>query len=95
MSMPGSGFTVAPNDLMSAAGMLASVRGELGAQAVSGSGGTGTGALDGALAALSARLEFVAAAMDEAITATSQNLVAGSETYASTDSTQFRGRGGG
>lgn len=93
--MAGDGFTVTTNDLVSAAGTLASVRGELGAEAVAGGGGTGTGALDGALAALSARLDFVAAAMDDSIGATSLNLAAGAETYASTDGTQFRGGGGG
>jgi len=93
--MAGGGFTVAPSDLASAAGTLLSVRGELGTEAVAGGGGTGTGALDGALAVLSARLEFVAAAMDDAISATSTNLLAGSETYASTDGSQFRGGGGG
>ena len=93
--MPGNGFTVAPSDLVSAAGTLGSVRGELGAEAVAGGGGTGTGALNGALAALSARLDFVAAAMDDAIAATSVNLIAGSETYANTDGSQFRGGGSG
>ena len=67
------------------------MRGELGAEAVSGGGGTATGSLDGALAALSARLDFVAAAMDDAIAATASNLVAGAETYASTDASQFGG----
>ena len=80
---------------MSAAGTLSSVRGELGTHAVAGGGGTGTGALDGALSALSARLDYVAAAMDDAISATSTNLIAGSETYASTDGSQFRGPGSG
>jgi len=93
--MPGGGFTVAPSDLVNAAGTLASVRGELGTEAVAGGGGTGTGALDGALAALSARLEFVAAAMDDALAATGANLLAGSQTYANTDGSQFRGGGGG
>jgi hypothetical protein len=89
------GFTVAPGDLVSAAGTLGSVRGELAAGALGGGGGTGTGALDGALNALSARLEFVSAAMDDALDATSVNLVAGSETYANTDGSQFRGRDSG
>ena len=93
--MAGDGFAVVPPDLVSAAGTLGAVRGELGSEGVSGAGGTGTGALDGALAALSARLDFVAAAMDDAIGATSLNLVAGAQTYASTDGTQFRGGGEG
>ena len=93
--MAGDSFTVAPSELVSAAGTLSSVRGELGTQAVAGGGGTGTGALDGALSALSARLGYVAAAMDDAIAATSSNLMAGSETYASTDGSQFRGPGTG
>jgi len=91
--MPGGGFTVAPSDLVSAAGTLGSVRGELAADALGGGGGTGTGVLDGALSALSARLEFVAAAMNDALDATSVNLIAGSETYAGTDGSQFRGGG--
>lgn len=91
--MAGDGFAVTPPDLASAAGTLGSIRGELGSADVSGAG-TGTGALDGALAALSARLDYVAAAMDDALGATALNLVAGAETYASTDAGQFRGPGG-
>ena len=93
--MAGDGFAVAPGDLMNAAGTLGSVRGALGGDSVSGGGGTGTGALDGALAALSARLDFVAAAMGDAIGATSSNLVAGAETYVRTDTSQFSGGGSG
>lgn len=93
--MAGDGFAVLPPDLVSAAGTLGSIRSELTARGVSGTGGTGTGALDGALAALSARLDFLAAAMDDAIGATSLNLIAGADSYASTDGSQFRGSGDG
>ena len=85
------GLAVNTQDLHAAAGTLASVRGELGCGSVQG-GGTGGGALDGALAALAARLDFVAAAMDGALAATSHNLNAGAETYAATDNSQFQGR---
>lgn len=93
--MAGDRFAVVPPDLVNAAQMLNSVRGELGAEAVLGGGGTGTGVLDAALSALGARLDFVAAAMDDAIGATSLNLISGSEAYQSTDGSQFRGVGGG
>lgn len=83
---------VAPDDLEGAASTLGSVRGELGSDAVSGTG-TGTGALDGALSALSGRLDFVARALDDALEATGRNLAAGAESYRGTDATQFRGGG--
>ncbi len=88
-----AGFRVAPDDLEGAASTLRSVRGELGSDAVSGSGGTGTGALDGALSALSGRLDFVARALDDALGATGRDLAAGAESYRGTDASQFRGGG--
>lgn len=91
--MAAGNIRVAPDDLEGAASTLGSVRGELGSDAVSGSGGTGTGALDGALSALSGRLDFVARALDDALEATGRNLAAGAESYRGTDATQFRGGG--
>jgi hypothetical protein len=91
--MAGDSFNVAPPELVSAAGTLRSVQFELGTESVSGAGGTGTGVLDGALAAFSARLGFVAAAMDDAVGATALNLVTGADSYSTTDTTQFRGEG--
>lgn len=78
---------------MSAAGTLRSVQAELGTESVSGASGTGTGVLDAALAAFSTRLGFVAAAMDDAIGTTALNVVAGADSYSTTDSTQFRSEG--
>jgi hypothetical protein len=91
--MAGDSFAVVPQELVSAAGTLRSVQAELGTESVSGASGTGTGVLDAALAAFSARLGFVAAAMDDAIGATALNLVAGAESYTATDAGQFRGEG--
>ena len=91
--MAGDSFAVVPQELVSAAGTLPSVKAELGTESVSGASGTGTGVLDAALAAFSTRLGFVAAAMDDAIGATALNLVAGAESYSTTDAGQFRGEG--
>jgi hypothetical protein len=91
--MAGDSFAVVPQELVTAAGTLRSVQAELATESVSGVSGTGTGVLDAALAAFSARLGFVAAAMDDAIGATALNLVAGAEGYSTTDATQFRGEG--
>jgi hypothetical protein len=91
--MAGDSFAVVPPELVSAAGTLRSVQAELGTESVSGASGTGTGVLDAALADFSARLGFVAAAMDDAIGATALNLVAGADSYSTTDAGQFRGAG--
>jgi hypothetical protein len=88
--MAAGSIRVTPEDLHGAAGTLTSVRGELGTETVAGSGGTGSGAMDGALGALSARLDFVAQALDNALGVTGQNLAAGAATYESTDTSQFR-----
>jgi hypothetical protein len=80
-----------PPELVGAAGTLRSVQAELGTESVSGASGTGTGVLDSALAAFSSRLGFVAAAMDDAIGATALNLVAGADSYTTTDAGQFHG----
>jgi hypothetical protein len=81
-----SGFSVGPAELNSAASSMRAVRGELSCGLGLGGGELGTGALEGAVSALAARVDMVAAAFDDAAVATARNLDAGAESYVTTDS---------
>jgi hypothetical protein len=87
-------FSVGPAELGAAASSMRAVRGELSCGLGLGGGELGTGALEGAVGALAARLDMVAGAFDQAASATAVNLDAGAESYAAVDrSAMPAGRG--
>jgi hypothetical protein len=87
-------FSVGPAELNSAASSMRAVRGELSCGLGLGGGALGTGDLEGALGALAARLDMLAAAFDQAATATATNLDAGAESYATVDRSAMPAGGG-
>ncbi len=82
----GQTISVEPADLHAAAGSLGAARGELGCgAAVSPVGAMGTGELESALDVLAARLDFLTAAMGEALRDAQRKVGTGAELYVATD----------
>ncbi len=86
----GRRLVVDPADLRAAAGSLGAARGEVGGgAAVSPTGALGTGELEAALDVLAARLDFLAAAMGEAVGDTERKVGAGADLYVHTDNSSM------
>ncbi len=88
------GFAVGPGDLYSAARTVGAVRGELACGDARGGGELGSGAIEGAVGVLAARLEMVGAALDQAADATARNLDGGAASYEAADRSWPQGADG-